>query len=317
MSLVRILLIIFFCLIMLAGIGMIALQIIYNKNTNHEVPGDNYLDNNNSNSFLKDNMILNILLVGLDEIESESESKQRGRSDSMMIISVDARHQKIKVISIMRDLWVPIPNHGNSKLNAAYAHGGINLLTEVIKSIFGLKIDRYIIADFKKFEDVINKLGGIELDLSKEEVNYINIYSSSKHLRGHGKMHLDGNQALQFARDRNDPTADFKRTERQRTVISAIINKLKSLNFGELISFASNALNSVKTNFTMPEILSLVHKYKIFIKYPVDPKRIPVNAECKMINRQSVLVADLNQCKKELLDFIYEPLVNVHDDRKK
>ena len=294
---------------MLAGIGMILLQIIYNENSNHESPSLDYLDN--SSAILKDNMILNILLVGLDEIES----KQRGRSDSMMLVSVDARHKKIKIISIMRDLWVPIPGHGSSKLNAAYAHGGIELLSSVIRTVFGVKIDRYVIVDFKTFEDVINKLGGIELELNKEEVNFINTYSSSRRLTGSGKMHLDGNQVLQFARDRNDPTADFKRTERQRTVINAIISKLKTLNISELISFAGNAINSVKTNFTMPEILSLSRKYKIFIKYPVEPKRIPSNSECKMINKQSVLVADLNTCRKELLDFIYEPVVSNHDDR--
>ena len=98
---------------MLAGIGMILLQIIYNENSNHESPSLDYFED--SSAILKDNMILNVLLVGLDEIES----KQRGRIDSMMIISVDARHKKIKVTSVMRDLWVPIPGHGSSKLNAA------------------------------------------------------------------------------------------------------------------------------------------------------------------------------------------------------
>lgn len=292
---------------MLAGAGMIFLQIIYNKNARHENLGPNYFDD--SSDILKDNMVLNILLVGLDEIEST----QRGRSDSMMVASIDARHGKAKVTSLMRDLWVPIPGHGESKLNAAYAHGGINLLVEVVRSVFGLKIDRYVIVDFKKFEDVINNLGGIELELSAKEVNFINTYTSSKRLTGSGRMHLDGNQALQFARDRNDPTADFKRTERQRSVIEAIVSKLKSLNFAELMSFAGSVIGSVKTNFTMAEVLSLAKNYKKFMNYPLVMNRIPSSAECKMINRQSVLVADLNLCRKELLDFIYERKVNLYD----
>ena len=205
----------------------------------------------------------------------------------------------------MRALWVPIPGHGESKLNAAYAHGGINLLIEVVRLVFGLKIDRYVIVDFKQFEDVINKLGGIELELSAKEVNFINTYTSSKRLTGSGRMHLDGNQALQFARDRNDPTADFKRTERQRSVIEAIVSKLKSLNFAELMSFAVSVIGSVKTNFTVAEI-SFAKNYKKFMSYPLVMNRIPSNAECKMVDTQSVLVADLNLCRKELLDFIYE-----------
>ena len=292
---------------MLAGAGMIFLQIIYNKNARHENLSPNYFDD--SNNVFKDDMVLNILLVGLDEIES----KQRGRSDSMMVASVDARHGKVKITSLMRDLWIPIPGHGEGKLNAAYAHGGINLLVEVVRSVFGLKIDRYVIVDFKKFEDVINNLGGIELELSAKEVNFVNTYTSSKRLTGSGKMHLDGNQALQFSRDRNDPTADFKRTERQRSVIEAIINKLKSLNFAELMSFAGSIIGSVKTNFTVAEIFSLAKNYKKFIGYPLIMNRIPSNAECKMINTQSALVANLNVCKEELLNFIYEWRVNEHD----
>lgn len=284
---------------MLIGMGLIALQVIYNRNSD----GEN-LDNSDdsTSSILKDDMVLNILLVGLDEIQE----KQRGRSDSMILVSIDARHEKLKITSLMRDLWVPIPNHGFSKLNSAYSYGGINCLVDVIKSVFGVKIDRYIIVDFKKFEEVIDKMGGIDLDLTSNEVNYVNSFSNKGQLKGSGRMHLNGNQVLQFARDRNDPSADFKRTERQRYVLKSIIGKLRGLNMIDLISLSQDIMKSLKTDFTLPEIISLAKNSEQFLKYSDTMYRIPRNFECKTIDKQSVLTSNLSECKSDLLSNIYE-----------
>ena len=294
------LLLVFFVLLMLSGIGMVVLHFFYNKSFDKD---NTDYSTDSCSDILKDNMVLNVLLVGLDEIQE----KHRGRSDSMMLVSVDARHKKAKITSIMRDLWVPIPNHGFSKLNAAYAYGGINCLTGVIKSVLGVKIDRYIIVDFKKFEEVIDKIGGIDLNLTPEEVKYVNSFSSTKEqLRGSGLMHLNGNQALQFSRDRNDPSADFKRTERQRYVIESIINKLKTLSIVDLISLSQNIIESLKTNFSIAEIGFLAKNSEQFLDYPVIMNRVPKNFECKTIDKQSVLTSDLSECKKDLLSFIFE-----------
>lgn len=298
-SSVKILLVVFFVLLILAGIGMIFLHFLYNKKCND----DERIGESDSIIATDDDMVLNVLLVGLDEIQE----KQRGRSDSMMVVSLDARHKKVKLTSLMRDLWVPIPKHGYSKLNSAYAYGGIKLLVEVINSVLGLKIDRYIVVDFKKFEEVIDKLGGIDMDLTSEEVCFINSHSSKGHLTGSGKKHLNGDQALQYARDRDDPSADFKRTQRQRVLISAIMEKFKSSNLVDLMSFAQSAIESVKTNFSLAEVLSLVRKSEKFMSYNTNNEfSIPVNSKCEMINGQSVLTSNLNECRDAIGKFIYE-----------
>lgn len=298
-SSVKILLVVFFVLLILAGIGMIFLHFLYSKKFNDEEK----IGESDSLIATDDDMVLNVLLVGLDEIQE----KQRGRSDSMMVVSLDARHKKVKLTSLMRDLWVPIPKHGYSKLNSAYAYGGIKLLVEVINSVLGLKIDRYIVVDFKKFEEVIDKLGGIDMDLTSEEVRFINSHSSKGHLTGYGKKHLNGDQALQYARDRDDPSADFKRTQRQRVLISAIMEKFKSSNLVDLISFAQSAIESVKTNFSLAEVLSLVRKSEKFMSYNTNNElSIPVNSKCEMINGQSVLTSNLNECRDAIGKFIYE-----------
>lgn len=299
-SIIKIILLIFFVLLMLLGMGIIALQVLYNR-TNYDSD-----DFGSYPSILKDNRYFNVLLVGLDEIQE----KQRGRSDSMMIISLDSHHKKIKITSLMRDLWVPIPGHGFSKLNSAYSYGGVNCLSGVIRSIFGVTIDRYVIVDFNKFEQVIDKIGGLDLNLTSSEVKYINSISRDKNLTGSGLMHLNGNQTLSYSRDRDDPSADFKRTERQRYVIESIINKMKSLNIVDLISISQDIMKQVKTNFTISEIMSLVKNSRQFTRYPVIMNRIPHDFECKNINKQSVLVAlpNLDACKDSILSFIYEEL---------
>ena len=298
-SSVKILLVVFFVLLILAGIGMIFLHFLYSKKFKDEEK----IGESDSLIATDDDMVLNVLLVGLDEIQE----KQRGRSDSMMVVSLDARHKKVKLTSLMRDLWVPIPKHGYSKLNSAYAYGGIKLLVEVINSVLGLKIDRYIVVDFKKFEEVIDKFGGIDMDLTPEEVRFINSHSSKGYLTGSGKKHLNGDQALQYARDRDDPSADFKRTQRQRILISAIMEKFKSSNLVDLMSFAQNAIESVKTNFSPAEVLSLVRKSEKFMSYNTNNElSIPVNSKCETRNGQSVLTSDLKECRDAIGKFIYE-----------
>lgn len=293
-SSVRALLFAFFFLLMISGIGMVILHILQStKNKIEDVPSD---------SFDNDNMILNTLLVGSDSLSKN----ERGRSDSMILITIDAHHHKIKVTSLMRDLWVPVPKHGYCKLNAAYSYGGIDLLKSVIKSVLGVKIDRYVIVDFEKFKKVIDKLGGIDLELSKKEVSYVNANVSGEHLEGSGKMHLNGEQALQFARDRNDPSADFKRTERQRDVISAIINRVKSIGVVKMIPIITEIIDMVETDFIGSRLISLADRYKKFADYSIVTNRVPEKAECKNINNQSVLVADLDDCKESLLEIIYE-----------
>ncbi|MCL2311660.1 MAG: LCP family protein, partial [Firmicutes bacterium] len=255
------------------------------------------------NNSLADGMVLNVLIVGLDELER----RKGGRSDSNIIISLNARYRKMKIISLMRDIWVEIPGRNFDKLNAAYAIGGIQLAIDVVQKNFGVKIDRYIVVDFKKFEDAIDAIKGIDLNLTQKEVEYINKYSkSSSRLKGSGKMHLNGNQALQFARNRDDPSADFKRTERQRDVISAIIEKFKSMGIAELLSSSKKVMGSMSTNFKIQEIMGLIKVSKDFSDYKIEKYRVPNEYQLKMIDKKSVLTCDLKKEKEALKEFVYE-----------
>ena len=300
MPLLEKLLLMFFSILMLCGMLMVYLQIVDNKFLKKKFPEQDL------SGKVIDNMILNVLLVGLDELKENF----RGRSDCMMILTLDLRHKKMKVTSLMRDLWVNIPKYGKGKLNWAYPKGGVSLLANTIQSAFNVKVDGYAIIDFTKFENIIDELGGIDLYLNSGEVKFINEHSKDKSLTGSGLMHLNGNQALQFARDRDDPEADFKRTERQRTLITNVIQKFKSKIYNdkgglfELISFSKNIFNMIETNFNIKQIISLAKLSKKFIDYPIVTHRVPDNFKSGFENGHSVLYS-LDD-KDSLVDFIYE-----------
>lgn len=117
-----------------------------------------------------DQMVLNVMLFGEDTRENSS----TGQSDTMVLLSIDARHKKIKMLSLLRDTYVDIPGYGENRLNAAYSLGGASLTVQTIQSNYGVKIDKYAVVNFSGFRKIINALGGIEIDLTPEEVDYIN-----------------------------------------------------------------------------------------------------------------------------------------------
>lgn len=176
--------------------------------------------------------VINILLVGSDHGAIKGD---HGRSDSIMIATVNFKTKELKLTSLMRDMYVEIPGHGHNKLNAAYAFGGVELLYQTIAKNFGIKIDKYCVVDFSTFEKVINKVGGVEISLEEKEAKYLNTtnYISKKKYRNVkvGKQTLNGNQALGYARVRYVVSkkygdGDFGRTGRQRAVLQAALNKV-------------------------------------------------------------------------------------------
>lgn len=124
-----------------------------------------------SGELLNDPMVLNIMLFGED---TRADAEQAGNSDTMVIFSIDTRHKKMKMLSLMRDTYVDIPGYGENRLNAAYTYGGAGLTVAAIQKNYGIKIDRYAVVDFASFKQIINVLGGIDVQLTSEEVDYIN-----------------------------------------------------------------------------------------------------------------------------------------------
>lgn len=193
--------------------------------------------------------IVNIMLVGQDRREGES---GRTQSDTMILCTFNKESKTITMTSFMRDLYIAIPGHGNNKMNAAYKKGGMNLLRETMLKNFGVKVDVFVEVDFSGFKQVINAVGGVDINLTAAEANYMNttpwdgLDSEGWALKA-GVNHLNGDQALAYSRIRAIGT-DFARTERQRNVISALIAKSKNMSLTQLTSLLNTILPLVSTD---------------------------------------------------------------------
>lgn len=231
----------------------------------HSMVDDSVVDNNilDETDFKAKEGITNILLVGTDARPDEDVS----RSDAMMILTVDNISKKLKITSLNRDTYVKIPGHSKEKLTHAYVYGGINLLTETIENNFELDIQNYAIVNFLSFMDIIDALGGVEVNVKESEIDETNKFikketypwSNSKEpmelIEEPGVQVLNGYQALSFARIRkNDST--MERDRRQSEVIEGIIKGVQDLPVSKYPKLLNSVLPYVKTNMTPTDIIS-------------------------------------------------------------
>lgn len=255
--------------------------------------------------------VVNILLIG-----EEAMNDNLGRSDSMMIATLNTVEKSLKLTSLMRDVYVTIPGYADNKLNAAYHNGGGVLLTDTIEQNFGVEIDGYVRVDFSAFEEIVDKLGGVDIELTSEEAHYLNTtnYISNKANRNvsAGLQTLNGNQALGYCRVRyksaaNGEANDFGRTYRQRTVLTAIFNKYKHQNVVSMISIATDLLSYVTTNMTKSEMISYVTTAASFGTTELETFRVPIDNSFygDNVNGKSVLVIEKDTNKAALRKFIY------------
>lgn len=196
----------------------------------------------------------NILLIGADR----RSMRENGRSDSVILVSLNHDTGKIHLTSFMRAMYVCIPrSDGNvwGMLNAAYSWGGPNLLIDTIELNFRVRIDRYVIVDFTAFETAVDMVGGVELTLTEREASVIQ--TQTRNPISSGKQLLNGHQALIYAQTRNIDN-DFKRTGRQRTVITALLNMVPNMDVNTLISMANEILPLVNTNLSNTEIMQYI-----------------------------------------------------------
>lgn len=269
---------------------------------------------------LNDPMVLNILLFGADRNDGTS-----SRSDTMIMLSIDNRHKKLKLTSFMRDLWVYIPGYGYSKLNHSYAYGGAKLSIETIEQNFGVNIDRYAIVDFASFKSIIDILGGIDIELSDEEIDYINWQSWKNNqvdtryelTDSAGIVHLNGRQALWYARDRGDIDAgfsgsDFDRTDRQRKLLRTLANDMKSASLAQIISIVNEIGPLITTNLKKTEITTLVANSLTYLSYDMEEYRLPSDGNFEPAWHYEMSTLDIIDWETErinLATFIYEDLV--------
>ena len=216
----------------------------------------------------------NILLIGADR----RSMNENGRSDSVIMVSINHNTKKIHLTSFMRAMYVCIPrSDGNvwGMLNAAYSWGGPNLLIDTIELNFRVKIDRYVIVDFTAFEKAIDMVGGVSLDLTSREASVIQTQTGKP--MSSGMQVLNGHQALIYAQTRNIDN-DFKRTGRQRIVITALLNKVPEMDINTLISMANEILPFVNTNLSNTEIMRYIMECVPFVTN-ISQRMLPVENE--------------------------------------
>ena len=263
--------------------------------------------------------VKNILLVGQDRRSGE---KGRTRSDTMIICTIRPDTHEITMTSLMRDMYVPIPGYSSNRINAAYAYGGMELLDAVIEQDFGIRVDGNVEVDFDGFLQAAAKIAPVTMDLSKEEAEYM-----TKHpLDGvdlesqdggweftEGQNDLYAGAMLEYARMRHVGNSDYERTERQRKLLRASFDKLKSEGVVRQLQFVQDVLPLVTTDLSNSDLLYYA-KALVAGKYSIanEGYRIPVDGSytSQSISGMSVLVPDLAKNAKALQEYIYGKVVS-------
>lgn len=239
--------------------------------------------------------ITNILLLGVDTTDGVA-----GRSDAMMIMTIDKTTKKVKLTSLIRDSYVYIAGHGMDKLNHAYAFGGSSLALRAVNTNFDMNIKDFVTVNFSSLPHIIDSIGGLDIDLSADEAKTVGV-------PGKGVHHLNGAQVLTFSRDRSTAGGDFMRTSRQREVLTLMIQKLMKLNPAEMIQAADRLLPMVKTSLPSGDILGLGSTVALG-RYNVVQDSYPADATSKgvMIDQIYYLKWD----KKDTIDKLHKFIFN-------
>jgi polyisoprenyl-teichoic acid--peptidoglycan teichoic acid transferase len=298
-------------LLIIAGTALGAFYYV-NKNIYIPSPKDFIFDSKDKEEqaqFEEEKGMTNILLIGVDGREND----QDARTDSMILATIDANNKRIKLTSFMRDMYVPIPGHGQNRINTAYFLGGAELLLKTINQDFNLNVQYYMSIDFRAFQDVVDTLGGIEVEIKESELDQINYYikeanwNNPKYIDGAGYQHLNGQQALSYSRIRKVGNGDYERTERQRKVISLLVDKARETSLVKIPQLFSAVVPYVKTNMPTTKLMNLGFTAYKFGNTPVESIRIPADGmfEDMRIQGASVLVPNLEKNIILLEKFMY------------
>lgn len=254
----------------------------------------------------------NILLLGTD---NRDEQEGYSRTDSMIILSVNTETCQAKLTSLMRDTWVKIDGHGSAKLNAASVYGGPELTMQTISKNFGVEIEDYMLINITGMADVIDVLGGLELDITEAERKAINkglfdlsSRSGMEKLESSGEsVLLNGNQAVAYSRIRMIDS-DYVRTERQRTVLVKLAEKLKSeINMITMAGLITALLPYVETSLGLSDLISLASVGMQMDFSAIQELRLPVDGtfESGEFNGTWCIKPNFEKNSALLNDFIY------------
>lgn len=339
----RILCIVFSVIFLISGSGMIYVYSVLNSLNFKDITDDSDTDATNPSvsdgsedvsgftveegELLQDSKVLNVMLFGEDNHGED----EHGRSDTMIMLSIDNRHKKLKLTSFQRDTYVYIPDYGYNKINSSYTYGGAKLSIQTIEANFGIKIDRYAVVDFDSFIEIIDTLGGIDMELTQDEIDYIN-YQMYKNNQAStpttitdapGTVHLTGQQALWYARNRGLSIGedgneigidgdDWDRTSRQRKLLETVFESMKGADLAQIVSIVSSIGPLVTTNLKKDEITALVTRSLTYLQYDVEQYYIPEEGLwCYDDNTSAgsvIRIADMEAQRYAFAEFIYEEL---------
>lgn len=258
--------------------------------------------------------IFNLLLIGVDTDNNEL----RGRSDTMLLASLNARTGDMRLVSFMRDTYVSIPGKGHNKLNAAYSYGGAELLIKTLEKNFGVQVDGYLAVNYSLMVELVDEIGGVTLTVSKDELpklngileyyNYQhNIKEETGKLMQAGTQTLTGLQAMSYARIRK-LDSDFVRVERQQKVILAIYQRICQLELTKLLDVALRYMGRVGTDITLAKATELMLTLLNLDEIKTASLRIPANGayRSQTINESYYIVPKLARCQEDIHTFLYE-----------
>lgn len=251
-----------------------------------------------SNILLSYNRI-NILIVGCDEIENQ------GRADTIVLLSISPKTKNVLILSIPRDTRVEIPGRGMNKINHAYAFGGKELISKTVSSFLDIPINFYVIVDFIKFVNIIDELGGVEINIEKE-MHYIDKAGGLNINLYPGKQILDGEKALQYIRFRHDNLGDLGRIKRQQKLVEALINKMMNLDSVKKIPLILEGLKTyLETDIKLQDAVALANLFKRVSqdKFIIET----VQGNPVYLNGISYLEPDTIEVQKKVKSLIYGP----------
>ena len=268
----------------------------------------------------RDPNIRNILVLGTD---SRDVSKERGNSDVMIVLSINKKTKEVRMISVLRDVLVPIEGHDWNRINAAYRLEGAGLAVNTVNEAFGLDIQEFIVVDFNGVIELIDHIGGIDITLTAAEAQYY----SNKHsvLFGNnlsaGSIHMNGDQALAHLRNRTLGT-DFERTRRQRDVMIAMLNQVLGQSLTQMDSTLDFVLDIIRTNIKATDFisvgLSVVTNFSSGVKSMSVPNRSQQGKEYRFASYKGMSILklldpndptkqmDLTYTERKVREFLYD-----------
>lgn len=243
--------------------------------------------------------LVHIMLVGQDRRPGEN---YLTRSDAMILCTINKQTKTITLTSFMRDLYVEIPGRDADKMNAAYQWGGMSLLRETMMENFGIPVDAFVEVDFSGFTQVVDILGGVDINLTQAEADYLNGLHSWN-LKP-GTNHLNGDQALQYSRIRAIGN-DFGRTERQRNVINSIIAGCRGMNISQLNNLLTKILPLIATDIDNQTIFDYaLELFPLLSGSNIVQQRIPIEGsyEDAWVGSLDVLLPNMEINRQFLVD---------------